>query len=105
MGQKPTLPTDPTRTPLVIGAGLLRTGTVSFSLALEKLLHGPVYHSGTSVLLLPEGCFLPYPSPPLHSPLIVLTSTRKHQRMDLDPLSLSLRPTGRDPQTLAQHNS
>lgn len=33
----------------VIGAGLSRTGTASFSLALEILLQGPVYHGGTQV--------------------------------------------------------
>ncbi|KAI9697128.1 MAG: hypothetical protein M1820_007944 [Bogoriella megaspora] len=34
----------------VIGAGLPRTGTTSLSAALEILLNGPVYHSGTQVL-------------------------------------------------------
>jgi hypothetical protein len=31
----------------VIGAGLSRTGTASFSEALRILLKGPVYHGGT----------------------------------------------------------
>ncbi|KAF7189010.1 hypothetical protein HII31_09633 [Pseudocercospora fuligena] len=34
----------------VIGAGLPRTGTASFSLALSILLNGPVYHGGTQTL-------------------------------------------------------
>lgn len=38
----------------VIGAGLPRTGTASFSKALEILLDGPVYHGGTQVTLGPE---------------------------------------------------
>lgn len=38
----------------VIGAGLARTGTASFSRALEILLKGPVYHGGTQVTLGPE---------------------------------------------------
>jgi hypothetical protein len=38
----------------VIGAGLPRTGTASFSRALEILLDGPVYHGGTQATLGPE---------------------------------------------------
>ena len=38
----------------VIGAGLPRTGTVSFSRALEILLDGPVYHGGAQIRLEPE---------------------------------------------------
>ncbi|EEU41742.1 uncharacterized protein NECHADRAFT_54291 [Fusarium vanettenii 77-13-4] len=38
----------------VIGAGLSRTGTASFSRALEILLDGPVYHGGTQSTLGPE---------------------------------------------------
>ncbi|UPL00353.1 hypothetical protein LCI18_011287 [Fusarium solani-melongenae] len=38
----------------VIGAGLARTGTASFSKALEILLDGPVYHGGTQSTLSPE---------------------------------------------------
>jgi hypothetical protein len=37
----------------VIGAGLPRTGTSSFSQALEILLNGPVYHCGTQISLGP----------------------------------------------------
>ncbi|KAE9362763.1 hypothetical protein N431DRAFT_551022 [Stipitochalara longipes BDJ] len=43
-------PTDITRKIEVIGAGLGRTGTMSFSAALEKLLHGPIYHSGNMLI-------------------------------------------------------
>ncbi len=43
-------PRDFTRRVQVIGCGLGRTGTNSFSAALERLLDGPVYHSGTAVL-------------------------------------------------------
>ncbi|KJX97049.1 nad dependent epimerase dehydratase like protein [Zymoseptoria brevis] len=35
----------------VIGAGLSRTGTSSFSAALSTLLHGPVYHGGTQTIV------------------------------------------------------
>lgn len=38
----------------VIGSGLSRTGTASFSEALRILLQGPVYHGGTQVTLGPE---------------------------------------------------
>lgn len=38
----------------VIGAGLPRTGTASFSEALRILLNGPVYHGGTQATLAPE---------------------------------------------------
>ncbi|KAL9130375.1 MAG: hypothetical protein Q9217_001433 [Psora testacea] len=33
----------------VIGCGMSRTGTLSFGLALEKLLNGPVYHGGEAI--------------------------------------------------------
>jgi Sulfotransferase domain len=39
----------------VIGSGLGRTGTMSFSAVLEKLLDGPVYHSG-NMLISDEEC-------------------------------------------------
>lgn len=38
----------------VIGAGLPRTGTASFTEALRILLNGPVYHGGTQMTLGPE---------------------------------------------------
>ncbi|KAL2070028.1 hypothetical protein VTL71DRAFT_14708 [Oculimacula yallundae] len=50
MGQQASIPTDLSREVQVIGAGFSRTGTVSFALALEKLLKGPVCHSGTAIL-------------------------------------------------------
>ncbi|KAI9368403.1 NAD dependent epimerase/dehydratase [Aspergillus egyptiacus] len=46
MGQSPSLPKPGTQLQ-VIGAGLPRTGTTSFSAALTILLDGPVYHGGT----------------------------------------------------------
>ena len=52
MGQRASLP-QPGATIQVIGAGLPRTGTASFSLALAILLGGPVYHGGTQSTLGP----------------------------------------------------
>lgn len=52
MGQQASLPQQGTSIQ-VIGAGLPRTGTASFSLALEILLGGPVYHGGTQSTLGP----------------------------------------------------
>jgi hypothetical protein len=48
-------PTDLSRKVEVIGSGLGRTGTMSFSSALEKLLNGPIYHSG-NMLISDEEC-------------------------------------------------
>jgi Sulfotransferase domain len=48
-------PTNLARKIEVIGAGIGRTGTMSFSAALEKLLSGPVYHSG-NMLISDEEC-------------------------------------------------
>ncbi|KAB8215700.1 hypothetical protein BDV33DRAFT_227407 [Aspergillus novoparasiticus] len=45
MGQKPSTPSPGTKIQ-VIGAGLPRTGTASFSAALNILLQGPIYHGG-----------------------------------------------------------
>ncbi|PTB69306.1 hypothetical protein BBK36DRAFT_1137747 [Trichoderma citrinoviride] len=53
MGQQASAPRQGTKL-RVIGAGLPRTGTASFSRALETLLDGPVYHGGTQVTLGPE---------------------------------------------------
>ncbi|KAL4880140.1 hypothetical protein BJY04DRAFT_219422 [Aspergillus karnatakaensis] len=50
MGQQPSSP-RPGKTIQVIGAGLPRTGTASFSAALEILLDGPAYHCGTQVTI------------------------------------------------------
>jgi hypothetical protein len=48
MGQEASRP-QPGKKLQVIGAGLPRTGTTSFSQALSILLDGPVYHCGTQV--------------------------------------------------------
>ncbi|KAF2874006.1 hypothetical protein BDV95DRAFT_592155 [Massariosphaeria phaeospora] len=53
MGQQPSVPKPGTKFQ-VIGAGLSRTGTASFSEALRILLEGPVYHGGTQATLGPE---------------------------------------------------
>ncbi|KAI1733660.1 hypothetical protein F4680DRAFT_440873 [Xylaria scruposa] len=50
MGGVASIPTDPSRKVQVISAGYSRTGTVSMSLALEKLLNGPILHGGTQIL-------------------------------------------------------
>lgn len=55
MGGKPSIPTDPSRQVEVIGAGFSRTGTVTFSLAMERLLNGPVMHAGTQMLQREDG--------------------------------------------------
>ncbi|OTB08924.1 hypothetical protein M426DRAFT_316224 [Hypoxylon sp. CI-4A] len=51
MGGVASIPTDPSKKVQVISAGYSRTGTVSMSLALEKLVDGPVLHGGTQILL------------------------------------------------------
>lgn len=48
-------PTDLSQTLKVIGAGFGRTATVSFTLALEKLLKGRVCHGGSASLVREEG--------------------------------------------------
>lgn len=53
MGQQASVPKPGTKIQ-VIGAGLSRTGTASFSRALEILLDGPVYHGGTQTTMGPE---------------------------------------------------
>ncbi|RFU81558.1 nad dependent epimerase dehydratase [Trichoderma arundinaceum] len=50
MGQTASVPTDRKRKLEVIGAGFSRTGTLSYAFALEKLLDGPVHHTGTQLL-------------------------------------------------------
>ncbi|PSN61436.1 hypothetical protein BS50DRAFT_639251 [Corynespora cassiicola Philippines] len=50
MGSAPSSPKPGTQFQ-VIGAGLSRTGTASFSEALRILLDGPVYHGGTQTTL------------------------------------------------------
>ncbi|KAI1853976.1 hypothetical protein JX266_001117 [Neoarthrinium moseri] len=51
MGGVASIPTDPSRKVQVISAGYSRTGTVSMSMALEKLVDGPVLHGGTQILV------------------------------------------------------
>ncbi|KAH7014214.1 P-loop containing nucleoside triphosphate hydrolase protein [Microdochium trichocladiopsis] len=53
MGQEYSAPRPGTKL-RVIGAGLPRTGTASFTKALSMLLDGPVYHTGTQSTLGPE---------------------------------------------------
>jgi hypothetical protein len=50
MGGVASVPTDE-RDVQVISAGYSRTGTVSMSLALDKLLDGPILHGGTQILV------------------------------------------------------
>jgi hypothetical protein len=49
MGQEASKP-DPNAQLLVIGCGMSRTGTASFSEALKILLGGPVYHGGSQLV-------------------------------------------------------
>lgn len=70
----PQKPTDKTRKIQVIGSGMGRTGTMSLSAALERLLDGKVYHCGTMIFQDEEGFFassflsslphLPFPAHP-----------------------------------------
>jgi hypothetical protein len=53
MGQEASRP-EPGRKIQVIGSGLPRTGTASFSEALAIPLSGPIYHSGTQMTIGPE---------------------------------------------------
>lgn len=53
MGQQASKPRSGVKLQ-VIGAGLSRTGTTSFTKALEILLDGPVYHGGTQSTIGPE---------------------------------------------------
>ena len=55
MGGVESIPTDPSRRIQVISAGYSRTGTVSMSLALAKLVDGPVLHGGTQILTREDG--------------------------------------------------
>lgn len=57
MGGVPSIPTDPHRPLMVIGAGYSRTGTLSMALALEKLLDGPVMHGGSQLLGREDGVY------------------------------------------------
>lgn len=53
------MPSDPSRSLKVIGAGYSRTGTLSMALALEKLLDGPVMHGGSQLLGREDGNITP----------------------------------------------
>lgn len=55
MGGVASIPTDPSRTVQVISAGYSRTGTVSMSMALDKLLDGPILHGGTQIFVRDDG--------------------------------------------------
>lgn len=55
MGGVESVPTDPSRKVRVISASWSRTGTVSASLALAKLVDGPVLHGGTQILTRDDG--------------------------------------------------
>ena len=50
MGQGASKPGPPTTRMQVLGLGVSRTGTASFSRALEILLKGPAYHGGANLL-------------------------------------------------------
>lgn len=52
-------PKDKNRSLRVIGAGFSRTGTLSFTMAIERLLNGPVCHGGTACLNREEGQYPP----------------------------------------------
>ena len=55
MGAAPSIPRDRSRQLEVIGAGYGRTGTSAISMALEKLLDGPVMHGGSQILAREDG--------------------------------------------------
>ena len=55
MGGVESIPTDPSQRVQVISAGYSRTGTVSMSLAVAKLVDGPVFHGGTQILTRDDG--------------------------------------------------
>ena len=61
MGGTASVPQDPSRSLQVIGAGYSRTGTLSMSIALEKLLDGPVMHGGSQLLNREDGKFHIFP--------------------------------------------
>jgi hypothetical protein len=57
MGAEPSKPTDKSKSIQVIGAGYSRTGTLSMTLALQKLLDGPVMHGGSQFLGREDGAY------------------------------------------------
>ena len=70
-----------------------RTGTLSFSLALSRLLDGPVHHGGSAVFLREEGTALPFVSLPHSHLYLILTSTTEHIRTWSSILRLPLYPS------------
>lgn len=73
MGAAPSIPTDNSRKLQVIGAGYIRTGTLSFAMACETLLEGPAWHGGSQILHREDGLNpnTPYQFPIQNSRLIV----------------------------------
>lgn len=61
----PEKPKDKSRRIQVIGSGMGRTGTMSLSAALERLLDGKVYHTGTMIFQDEEGLYPPTPCIPV----------------------------------------
>jgi hypothetical protein len=57
ISEQDVIPPDLTKTPKVILAGFIRTGTVSMSIAMQILLKGAVCHSG-SVRIFLKSSFL-----------------------------------------------
>jgi hypothetical protein len=55
MGIAPSIATDSKPRLKVIGAGYIRTGTLSFSKACEELLDGPAWHGGAQILHREDG--------------------------------------------------
>lgn len=55
MGATASIPRDRTRQLEVIDAGYSRTATLSYTVALEKLLDGPVMHGGTQMFRREDG--------------------------------------------------
>ena len=68
MGQKASKPSPNVRL-RVIGAGLSRTGTLSFTRALEILLEGPVYHGGTQLFMSDESVIKTWNRVVSHTPI------------------------------------
>lgn len=57
MGAEPSKPTDNSKSLRFIGAGYSRTGTLSMTFALQKLLDGPVMHGGSQFLGREDGAY------------------------------------------------
>lgn len=63
MGGVPSVPQDRSRRIQVIAAGYSRTGTTSISIALARLLDGPVFHGGNQIFQREDGTSMTYPPP------------------------------------------